>query len=73
MSETDKDETIRAQGRIIGILFEIIERMGENSALDSEYTTLALSGGNGDRMEEIRMTRTQNAEEISRLLSRLES
>lgn len=73
MSETDKDETIRAQGRIIGILFEIIERMGENSALDSEYTTLALSGGNGDRMEEIRMTRTQNAEETSRLLSRLES
>ena len=73
MSETDKDETIGAQGRIIGILFEIIERMGENSALDSEYTTLALSGGNGDRMEEIRMTRTQNAEEISRLLSRLES
>lgn len=73
MSEMDKDETIRAQSRVIGILFEIIERMGENSILDSEYLALVLSGENGDRMEEIRMTRKQNAEEISRLLSRLES
>lgn len=73
MSEMDKDETIRAQSRVIGILFEIIERMGENSVLDNEYLTLVLSGGNGDRMEEIRTTRRQNSEEISRLLSRLES
>ena len=73
MSEADKDETILAQSRVIGILFEIIERMNENSVLDEEYLTLALSGGDGERMEEIRSARRQNAEEISRLLSRLES
>ena len=73
MSEADKDETILAQSRVIGILFEIIERMNENSVLDEEYLTLALSGGDGERMEKIRSARRQNAEEISRLLSRLES
>ena len=73
MSEADKDETILAQSRLIGMLFEIIERMNENSILDEEYLTLALAGGDGDRMEEIHANRKQNAQEISRLLSKLES
>lgn len=73
MSETDKDEIIQAQSRVIGMLFEVIKRMNENSVLDEEYMTLALSGENGDRMEEIRGVRLQNAEVVSRLLSQLES
>ena len=69
----DKDELIRAQSQVIGILFEVIKRMNENSALDEEYMTLALAGRDADRMQEIREERQQNAEVVSRLLSQLES
>jgi hypothetical protein len=69
----DKDELIRAQNQIIGILFEVVKRMNENSTLDEEYVTLALSGGNTDRMNEIRKIRQQNAGVITRLLQQLET
>ena len=69
----DKDELIRAQNQVIGILFEVVKRMNENSTLDEEYVTLALSGGNADRMNEIRKIRQQNAGVITRLLQQLET
>ena len=69
----DKDELIEAQNQVIGILFEVVKRMSENSNLDEEYVTLALSGGSSDRMREIRDARQQNADVISRLLQQLET
>ena len=69
----DKDELIQAQNQVIGILFEVVRRMSENSTLDEEYVTLALSGGSADRMGEIRDARQQNADVISRLLRQLET
>lgn len=69
----DKDELIEAQNQVIGILFEVVKRMSENSNLDEEYVTLALSGGSADRMREIRDARQQNADVISRLLQQLET
>ncbi|MBI1657988.1 MAG: hydrolase [Thaumarchaeota archaeon] len=69
----DKDELIQAQTQVIGILFEVVKRMSENSTLDEEYVTLALSGGSADRMSEIRDARQQNADVIARLLRQLEA
>ena len=36
MSE-NKDELIKAQNELIGILFEIIKRLQSNNELDTEY------------------------------------
>ena len=69
----EKDELIEAQNQVIGILFEVVKRMSENSTLDEEYVTLALSGGSADRMNEIRNARQQNADVIARLLRQLET
>ena len=37
MSEQSKDELIKAQNEVIGILFEIIKRLQANSDLDEGY------------------------------------
>jgi len=37
MSEQSKDELIKAQNEVIGVLFEIIKRLQTNSDLDEEY------------------------------------
>jgi len=41
-SERSKDELIKAQNEVIGILFEIIKRLQTNNDLDGEYLNLAL-------------------------------
>ncbi len=40
LSERSKDELIKAQKEIIGILFEIIKRFQSNNELDEEYFQL---------------------------------
>ena len=40
MSERSKDELIKAQKEVIGILFEIIKRFQANVELDEEYFQL---------------------------------
>lgn len=68
----DKDELIRVQSHVIGILFEVVKRMNDNSKLDEEYMALAVSGGDADRMTQIREARQQNSEVISKLLQQLD-
>ncbi|HXG73544.1 MAG TPA: hydrolase [Candidatus Nitrosotenuis sp.] len=76
-AERDKDELIRAQNELIGILFEIIKRMQANNNLDEEYFQL-VSGekqkeSNSKRLEEILAARQENSKIISRLLEKIQS
>jgi hypothetical protein len=76
MSERDKDELIRAQNELIGVLFEIIKRMQANNNLDEEYFQLVSSEKreiNSKRFEEILMQRQENCKIISRLLEKIQS
>ena len=76
MSE-NKDELIKAQNELIGILFEIIKRLQSNNDLDTEYFQII---GKKDRtksedskLAEIEKERNDNAEVVSRLLKQIES
>ena len=69
----NSEDIIATQNQLIGILFEIIKRMNQNSMLDEEYVALALSGGNESRMSDIKNERQQNTEAISTLLQQLET
>jgi hypothetical protein len=75
MAEQDKDELIRAQNELIGILFEIIKRLQANNTLDEEYFQI-LSGANHSadkkRLDEILAKRQENSKTVSRLLEKLE-
>ena len=48
MSERSKDELIKAQKEVIGILFEIIKRFQANNELDEEYFRLISNVKNSD-------------------------
>ena len=48
MSIQEKDDLIRAQNELIGILFEIIKRFQANNTLDEEYFSLVSSGEETD-------------------------
>ena len=70
----DKDELIKAQNELIGVLFEIVKRLNENNTLDEEYFALITSSGkNGGRIQQILDKRKENSEVVSRLLSQLET
>jgi hypothetical protein len=76
MSE-NKDELIKAQNELIGVLFEIIKRLQSNNDLDAEYFQII---GKEDRTENenlrldtITKERKDNAEIVSRLLKQIES
>lgn len=75
MSVQEKDELIRAQNELIGILFEIIKRFQANHTLDDEYFQI-ISGNpseNGKkRLDEILVQREQNSKTISKLLEKIE-
>jgi hypothetical protein len=77
MSIQEKDDLIRAQNELIGILFEIIKRFQANNTLDEEYFSLVSSGKETDssktRLEEILVERQENSKTISKLLEKLES
>ena len=76
MSES-KDELIKAQNELIGVLFEIIKRLQSNNDLDTEYFQIigkdTPSDEENTRLSEITKEREDNAEIVSRLLKQIES
>jgi len=76
MSERNKDELIKAQKEVIGILFEIIKRFQANNELDEEYFQLLSNVKerdiNKNRLDEILKEREENGKIITRLLKKLE-
>ena len=76
MSE-NKDELIKAQNELIGVLFEIIKRLQSNNDLDTEYSQIIgkkiRSDNENIRLLEITKEREENAKIVSRLLEQIES
>lgn len=76
MSERSKDELIKAQKEVIGILFEIIKRFQANNELDEEYFQLLSNVKerdiNQNRLDKILKEREENGKIITRLLEKLE-
>ena len=76
MSES-KDELIKAQNELIGVLFEIIKRLQSNNELDTEYLQIVTKEKQSEtdtaRLNEISNERDENAKVISRLLEKIES
>ena len=76
MSE-NKDELIKAQNELIGLLFEIIKRLQANNDLDTEYIKIIKksirSEVDDSRLSKITNEREENAEIVSRLLKQIES
>jgi hypothetical protein len=77
MSERSKDELIKAQKEVIGILFEIIKRFQANNELDEEYFQLISNVKkrevNKKRLDDISKKREENGKIITRLLEKLET
>ena len=78
MSE-NKDELIKAQNEVIGILFEVIKKLQENIDLQEEGVQLIIKSKddnleeNKSRLDKITEERNSNSEIISRLLKKLDS
>ena len=73
MSGRSKDELIDAQKQVIGILFEVIKRLQENSNLDQEYFQIITKDHKDEtRLDQIIKERTENAKIVGRLLEQLE-
>ena len=76
MSES-KDELIKAQNELIGVLFEIIKRLQSNNELDTEYFQIIKKDTRSDidnaRLDAISKEREDNAKIVSRLLEKIES
>jgi len=76
MSEENKDELVKAQNEVIGVLFEIVKRLQNNNQLDEEYiqiiSTTEKNKINQKRLDEILKERTENAKIVTRLLEKLE-
>jgi hypothetical protein len=76
MSEQEKDELIRAQNDLIGVLFEIIKRLQENNTLDEEYFQIIAGDNVRDtdkkRLDEILAQRTENGKIVAKLLEKLQ-
>ncbi len=76
MSEQSKDELIKAQNEVIGVLFEIIKRLQANSDLDEEYFQIISNekkrSVNNTRLEKIIKERNENGKIVTRLLKKLE-
>ena len=76
MSEQSKDELIKAQNEVIGVLFEIIKRLQANSNLDEEYFQIISNekkrSVNKTRLEKIIKERNENGKVVTRLLKKLE-
>jgi len=76
MSENSKDELIKAQNQVIGILFEVIKRLQANNDLDEEYFQIVSKDKktkqNEERLENIKKERNENAKIVGRLLEKLD-
>lgn len=76
MSDQNKDELIRAQNELIGLLFEIIKRLQANNTLDEEYFQI-VSGDqhrveDNKRLDEILAQRQENSKTVAKLLEKLD-
>ena len=72
----EKDELIKAQNEVIGVLFEIIKRFQTNNDLTDEYLKLSIKEkveSDYERLEAITKERDENANIIARLLEKLET
>ena len=72
----EKDELIKAQNEVIGVLFEIIKRFQTNNDLTEEYLKLSIkeqAENDNERLENITKERNENAKIITRLLEKLET
>ncbi len=72
----EKDELIKAQNEVIGVLFEIIKRFQSNNDLTDEYLKLSIKEkveSDNDRLKTITKERDENAKIIARLLEKLEA
>ena len=75
----EKDELIKAQNEVIGILFEVIKKLQENIDLQEEGVQLIIKSKddnleeNKARLDKITEARNSNSEIISRLLKKLDS
>jgi len=72
----EKDELIKAQNEVIGVLFEIIKRFQSNNDLTDEYLKLSIKEkveSDNDRLKTITKERDENAKIIARLLEKLET
>ena len=75
MSE-EKDELIKAQNEVIGVLFDIIKRFQTNNDLIDEYLKLSIKEkveSDNARLQTITKERDENAKIIARLLEKLET
>ena len=76
MSENSKDELIKAQNQVIGILFEVIKRLQANNDLDEEYFQIVSKDKktkqNEKRLGNILKERNENAKIVGRLLEKLD-
>ena len=75
----DKDELIKAQNEVIGILFEVIKKLQENIDLQEEGVQLIIKSKDDNleenkvRLDKITKERNSNSDIISRLLKKLNS
>ena len=75
----DNDGLIKAQNEVIGILFEVIQKLQKNIDLQEEGVRLIIESKDSDldhnknRLDEITKERNENSEIISRLLKKLDS
>ncbi len=76
MSENSKDELIKAQNQVIGILFEVIKRLQANNDLDEEQFQIISKDKkpkqNEERLDDILKERNENAKIVGRLLEKLD-
>ena len=78
MSE-NKDELVKAQNEVIGILFEVIKKLQANIDLQDEGVNLIIKSKDDNldenriRLEQITEERNSNSEIVSRLLKKLDS
>lgn len=76
MTADEKDDLIRAQKQVIGILFEVVKRLQGNNDLDEEYFQIISSGRSSSkksRLAEIMRERRENAQISARLLEQLQA
>ena len=72
----EKDELIKTQNEVIGVLFEIIKRFQANNDLTDEYLKLSIKEkveSDNERLKTITKERDENAKIIARLLEKLEA
>ena len=75
----EKDELIKAQNEVIGLLFEVIKKLQENIDLQEEGVQLIIKSKDDNleenkvRLDKITEERNSNSEIISRLLKKLDS